>query len=71
MPSFPRLSVERQHPDLEACARRPSCPSAREPVNAMPLDRGKPRHHRGRGGGASVDGTFENHVVSKTCLAIC
>jgi hypothetical protein len=21
-----------------------------EPVNAMPLDRGKPRHHLGRGG---------------------
>jgi hypothetical protein len=24
--------------------------SAGEPVNAMPLDRGKPRHHLGRGG---------------------
>src|SRR5262249_47112132 len=35
-------------------------------------DLSKPRHHRGRGGGgASVGGTFENHVVSKTCLAIC
>jgi len=32
----------------------------------------KPRHHLGRGGGgAIVGGTFENHAVSKTCLAIC
>jgi hypothetical protein len=33
--------------------------------------RGKPRHHLGRDGAVNVAGTFENHAVSKTCLAIC
>src|SRR6266446_6038736 len=28
-------------------------------------------HHLGRGGVGPVGGTFENHAVSKTCLAIC
>ena len=36
-----------------------------------PADLGKARHHLGWGGGAIVDGTFVNHAISKTCLAIC
>lgn len=30
----------------------------------------KPRHHLGGEGAVNVAGTFENHVVSKTCFAI-
>jgi hypothetical protein len=36
-----------------------------------PADLGKARHHLGWGGGAIAGGTFVNHAVSKTCLAIC
>ena len=32
---------------------------------------GKLRHHLGGDGVGRVGGTFENHAVSKTCLAIC
>ena len=28
-------------------------------------------HHLGGEGAVNVAGTFENHAVSKTCLAIC
>ena len=67
-PSPPLWPSKRHRSDLKVIARLDhlSCMTQRHRG-----DLGKARHHLGWGGGAIVDGTFVNHAISKTCLAIC